>query len=432
MKKEIRSTAEWKEAIEKGQLDKTFEMLYGMDKCVIQVQRERYLDALAGFVATYGEKEEVHLFSAPGRSEISGNHTDHNHGLVLAASINLDAVGVAARNDEGIVRVLSQGREMDVIDLSKLDVKKEETNSSPALVRGVAAGFVKFGFRVGGYDAYTVTSVLKGSGLSSSAAFEILLGQMMNGLYNDQAADAVMLARIGQYAENVYFGKASGILDQMSSAVGGFVWMDFEDPTAPVVRPMKFDLSACGYALCIIDTGGSHSDLSDAYSAIPYEMKSVAKLFGKEVLRQVDEREWKEKLPALRGRVSDRAILRSLHFFAENKRVNEAADALEKEDLPRFFAQIIRSGNSSFRYLQNVYASAKPEEQGLSLALAMAEELLEGKGAWRVHGGGFAGTVQCFVPLAFCDEFSARMEEVFGKGSCHRLRVRPVGGLQIG
>ena len=208
--------------------------------------------------------------------------------------------------------------------------------------------------------------------------------------------------------------------------------MDFEDPTAPVVRPMKFDLSACGYALCIVDTGGSHSDLSDEYSAIPYEMKSVAKRLGKEVLRQVDETEWKEKLPTLRGKVSDRAILRSIHFFAENKRVNEAADALEKEDLPRFFAQIIRSGNSSFRYLQNVYASAKPEEQGLSLALAMAEELLEGKGAWRVHGGGFAGTVQCFVPLAFCDEFSDRMEEVFGKGSCYRLRVRPVGGLQIG
>ena len=414
--------------IESGGLDRAFAYLYSERA---EGQRARYAGALGAFAELFGADRQVRLFSAPGRTEVGGNHTDHQHGRVLAAGVNLDVIAVAAKNDDNVIRIQSAGYPMDTVDLGDLAIREEERNTAASLIRGMAARFKELGYPVGGFDAYTTSNVLKGSGLSSSAAFETVVGTMLSALYADGAADAVKIAQIGQYAENVYFGKPSGLMDQMACSVGGFITIDFLDPAAPVVEKVDFDFAASGYKLCIVDTGGNHADLTGDYAAAPVEMRAVAAAFGREVLREVDPEEFYAGLARLRGRCTDRAILRAFHFFADNDRVPKQVAALRGGDFEEFKRLIIESGRSSFMYLQNVYTCKNPDEQGLSLALAMSERMLAGRGAWRVHGGGFAGTIQAFVPQDLLEGYKAAMEAVFGEGRCHVLSVRPVGGTEV-
>ena len=407
----------------------TLDEIYTQDK--LAFQRERYEKAAAEFEKLFGEKP-THFFSAPGRTEIGGNHTDHNLGRVFAAGVSLDVIAAVKATDDGIITVKSEGFPVDRIDSSDVKVREEEKNSSAALIRGMAGGFLKNGHKIGGFNAYTTSNVLKGSGLSSSAAFEVLIGTILNGLYNEQAISAVEVAQLSQYAENVYFGKPSGLMDQMASSVGSFITIDFKDEKEPVIKKVDYDFSKSGYALCIVDTKGNHADLTPEYAAIPQEMKSVAQFFGKSVLREVDKQELLDNISAVREKCSDRAVLRALHYFDDNERVLAQAEALERGDIEGFFKLINESGDSSFRYLQNIYASSAPAEQGLSLALYIAKSVLGDKGACRVHGGGFAGTIQAFVPNDMLDKFSAEIEKVFGEGSCYVLSIRPVGGVMVG
>lgn len=419
-----------KNSITNGEFDARFKRAYVTDEAV-KAQHERYVSLAEDFAALFGEERDARLFSAPGRTEVGGNHTDHNHGRVLAASINLDAIAVAAKNDENIVRVKSRGYNMDVCDITDLEIKEDEKGHSPALVRGMCAGFKKYGYEIGGFDACTMSSVLSGSGLSSSAAYEVLVGTMLNYLYNDGKVDAITIAKIAQYAENVYFDKPCGLMDQMACSVGGFVTIDFNNPAEPVVNEVKFDFASSGHSLCIVDTKGSHSDLTDDYAAIRSEMEAVAGFFGKNVLREVDEDEFKKNIPAIREKVGDRAVLRAIHFFADNARVLKEVDALKKGNFDEFKAYILESGDSSYKYNQNVFSTKKPLEQPVSLALSLSESVLRGKGAWRVHGGGFAGTIQAFVPNEILADYKNAMESVFGEGSCYVLIIRPVGGVEI-
>ena len=419
-----------KDEIRGGALDSRLKRVYVTDEAVKE-QRGRYIDLINDFAAIFDETRDIRLFSAPGRTEVGGNHTDHNHGRVLAAGINLDAVAAAAKNSENIVRVKSRGYDTDVCDINDLSVKEEEKGHSPALVRGMCAGFKKYGYEIGGFDAVTMSSVLSGSGLSSSAAYEVLVGTMLNYLYNDGRVDAVTIAKIAQYAENVYFDKPCGLMDQTACSVGGFVTIDFNDPADPVINEVKFDFASCGHSLCIVDTKGSHSDLTDDYAAIRSEMESVAAVFGKKVLRDVDEEEFKKNIPQVRAVTGDRAVLRAIHFFADNDRVLKEVDALKKGDFETFKKYILESGDSSYMYNQNVFSVKQPAVQPVSLALALSESILSGKGAWRVHGGGFAGTIQAFVPAELLSDYKNAMESVFGEGSCYVLSIRPVGGVEI-
>mgnify|MGYP000107933238 CR=1 FL=1 len=370
-------------------------------------------------------------FSAPGRTEISGNHTDHQHGCVLAAAVDLETTAEVTLRPDSIIRVASEGYAPVEIDLNDLSVHAEEKNTTAALVRGVAAAFAQRGCKLRGFDAAVRSTVLPGSGLSSSAAFEVLIGTICNELFFDKKCSAIEIAQIGQYAENVYFGKPCGLMDQMASSVGGLVFIDFADPAHPAVRQAAFDFAHCGYTLCTLDSGADHADLTDEYAAIPEEMRRVARVFGKDVLREVDEAEFYAKLKATREAAGDRAVLRALHFFAENERVVGEVAALKANDFETFKKLVIASGNSSFEYLQNVYASCAVEDQGMSLALALAQHVLDGKGAWRVHGGGFGGTTQNFVPADLVPAFRETVESVFGAGSCHILHIRPFGGVCV-
>jgi len=414
-------------ALRNGAYDGTFKYLYA-DKSV--GQPERYCEAVGEFEALY-RMDKARLFSAPGRTEVGGNHTDHQHGRVLAAAVNLDIICVAAPNDDGIIRIKSAGFPMDEIDISDLSIKPKENNTAAALIRGMSARCKELGYKVSGFNAYTTSNVLKGSGLSSSAAFEVAVGVMINSLFNSGAIPAVEIAKIGKYAENNYFGKPSGLMDQMASSVGGFITIDFADVDMPVINPVSFDFSSWGHTLCIVDTKGDHADLTGEYAAIPAEMKSIAKEFGKDYLREVDPCEFRKRMPELRKKCGDRAVLRALHFFGDNDRVVRQSDALGKNDFGSFKDLIIESGRSSFAMLQNVFACHEPNEQGLTLALALSEELLAGKGAWRVHGGGFAGTIQAFVPNDLLETYIQAMEAVFGEGACHRLSIRPRGGVEV-
>lgn len=396
-------------------------------------QVRRYSRVLESFCSIFGtqEGEEVRFFSAPGRSEIGGNHTDHNNGKVLAAGVSLDIIAAAVPTNDNVILVKSEGYEADNISLSELEARESEYNTSAALIRGVAAGLVKNGFKVGGFKAYTTSDVLKGSGLSSSAAFEVLIGSILNGLYNGGEISPVKIAQIAQYAENEYFGKPSGLMDQMASSVGGFITIDFRDTSSPVINEIPFDLANSGYSLCIVDTKGSHADLTPEYAAIPAEMKSVAEHFGKSVLREITKEQVTAHIPEIRKSCGDRAVLRALHYFDENERVSQMEQALIQNDIGGFFDLVKKSGASSFRYLQNIFASSSPQEQGLSIALYLAESILGNEGAYRVHGGGFAGTVQAFVPDAKLDRFTAAMNGAFGDGSCYVLSVRPIGGAEV-
>jgi len=394
-------------------------------------QRLRLSKLLDSFSMLFGAARSVELFSAPGRTEVGGNHTDHNHGRVLAAGINLDAVAAASMNDENIVRVKSEGYSIDLVNLEELGVMPNERLKSVALVRGVCAAFKRRGYKVGGFDAATASDVLAGSGLSSSAAFEVLLGTIMNHIYNGGKVSAVEIAQIAQYAENEYFGKPCGLMDQTASSVGGFVTIDFENPKIPVIEKVDFDFSACGHALCIVDTGGSHSGLTEEYAAVREEMESVAAALGGDTLRDVSQADFETRIPELRTEVGDRAVLRAMHFFADNARVVKQANALRAGDFEGFKAAVIESGNSSFMYNQNVFLCKNPQRQSVSIALCLSEKLLSGSGAWRVHGGGFAGTIQAFVPLDKLENYKARMESVFGLNACYVLSIRPVGGVKI-
>ena len=420
---------EVKNTIENGGFDSALVRVYGEKE--LDAQRRRYAELCSFYEDTLGEGENIRFFSAPGRTEVCGNHTDHNNGKVLAASINLDAIAVVSKNDDNIIRVKSKGHKMNVVDLNDLVPNEANFGSSTTLVQGVAATIKNLGYTVAGFDACTASDVMGGSGLSSSAAFEVLLGSVLSYMFNDGKISPVEIAKVAQYSENVFFGKPCGLLDQMASSVGTFVTIDFKSVKDPVIKKIDFDFSKSGHSLCIVDTHGNHSDLTDDYAAVRTEMESVAQALGKNVLREVSYEEFFAALPELTGRVNDRAILRAIHFFNENKRVEKAVECLENNDFEGFKQVIIDSGRSSFMLNQNVYTPKNPTEQKLSLALAISKELLDGKGAWRVHGGGFAGTIQAFVPNDMLDTYKKTIEGVFGEGSCHVLIIRPVGGTQV-
>lgn len=375
--------------------------------------------------------EKHFVFSAPGRTEISGNHTDHQHGCVLAAAVNLETVADVCLNGTNTIRVQSEGYPALEVSLDDLAVREEEKNTTAALIRGVASCFAQKGAKLEGFDAAVSSTVLPGSGLSSSAAFEVLFGTILNELFYDKRLSAVEIAQIGQYAENVYFGKPCGLMDQMASSVGGLVYIDFENPEQPKIEKINFDLAKAGYALCIIDSGADHADLTDEYAAIPNELKEVCRFFGKDVLREIPEEEFLEKLPELRKQVSDRAILRAIHVYQENKRVKILASALRNEDLYAFFHMVRQSGQSSWMYLQNIYPSGAVAKQEVAVALTLCDTLLHGRGAYRVHGGGFAGTVQAFVPFDLLTKFKSEIERVLGEGKCHVLNIRADGGIRV-
>ena len=399
-----------------------------MSGLILSNSDKQILDA--GFAAAFGGAPERY-FSAPGRTEIGGNHTDHQRGRVLAAAVNLDTRAAVRVNGTGIIRILSKGYPMSVVDLSQLTPVESEINSTPALIRGVAARFVQLGCQVQGFDAYCESTVLAGSGLSSSAAYEVLIGTIINGLFFDGKASQPDVAKIGQYAENVFFGKPCGLMDQMASAVGNLVTIDFLDKENPVIKPVEFDFAACGHALCIIDSGADHADLTDEYAAVPGEIKAIAAWFGKEVLTQIREEDFYAAVPQLRGSCGDRAVMRAIHFYQENARVPRQVAALENGDFQTFLNLVKQSGYSSYMYLQNVIPAGYKAHQDVALALAMCEHFLAGKGAYRVHGGGFAGTVQAFVPYDILDSFVAGIDGALGKGACHVLSIRPQGGVEM-
>ena len=422
------TSTELKKALHEGALS-AFAHLYAD----INRQTERMILAVESFEGIYGEGREVSLLSVPGRSETIGNHTDHNRGCVIAAAIDRDVIAVVSPNEDGVIRMLSEGYEPETVDLSLLDDPDNfENYSSAALVAGVAAGFLKEGYSIGGFDAYLTTEVLKGSGISSSAAFEVMIGNVMNHLYNDGAVSSVAIAQISQYAENVFFGKPCGLMDQTACAVGGFVFIDFADPQKPVIEPIPAALSEQGYLLCIVNTGGNHADLNEDYASVPKEMKAVAALLGREVLRGLTEAELLAKAAEIRKALGDRALLRAMHFLRENERVLAAKAALLSNDIPSFFKEILASGHSSFEYLQNVYTVKAVDEQGLSLALALTDGFMQThEGAFRVHGGGFAGTILAFVKAEDADCYVKTMDAVFGEGSAMLLRVRPNGCVKL-
>ena len=382
-----------------------------------------------GFSAAFGTMPERY-FSAPGRTEIGGNHTDHQCGRVLAAAVNLDTRAAVRVNGTDTVRILSAGYPLCQVELSDLIPRSDEVNTTMALIRGVAARFSQLGCHVRGFDAYVESTVLPGSGLSSSAAYEVLIGTIINHLFFDARVSQPEIAMIGQYAENVYFGKPCGLMDQTASAVGGLVTIDFFDKENPVIESVEFDFASCGHALCIIDSRASHADLTDEYAAITTELKLICQHFGKEVLTQIDEADFYAAIPALRAECGDRAVLRAMHFYADNARVPRQVAALRSGDFDTFLRLVKESGHSSWMYLQNVIPAGYREHQDVALSLCLCDKYLQGKGAYRVHGGGFAGTVQAFVPFELLESFRAGIDAVLGEGACHVLSIRPEGGVE--
>ncbi|MBE6975393.1 MAG: galactokinase [Ruminococcaceae bacterium] len=384
----------------------------------------------AGFAAAFGGAP-TRYFSAPGRTEIGGNHTDHQRGRVLAGAVNLDTVAAVRPNGTDTIRILSQGYPMSQVRLTELTPNEAEFNTTPALIRGVAARFAELGCKVEGFDAYCTSTVLPGSGLSSSAAYEVLIGTIINHLFFDGRVSQPEVAMIGQYAENVFFGKPCGLMDQTASAVGGLVTIDFFEKGKPVIQSVEFDFASCGHALCIIDTRASHADLTDEYAAITQEMKAVCSHFGKDVLTEIDEADFYAAIPALREKCGDRAVLRAIHFYSDNARVPQQVAALRQGDFARFLELVTDSGYSSFMYLQNVVPAGYKDHQDVAMTLALCRRLLQGKGGFRVHGGGFAGTVQAFVPFEILESFRSGIDSVLGEGACHVLSIRPQGGVEM-
>ena len=420
-------------ALRGGDADGVLKPLYAADgnEAALSAARDRAVHVIEGFMNSFGDAARAALFSGPGRTEIGGNHTDHQHGHVLCGSVDLDILACAAPNGTETVRVISEGYPLVEVPLDSLSPREDEKNTSAALVRGVAARLSELGHELLGFDAYAVSDVISGSGLSSSAAYEVLIGCIFNRFFCHDALDAIEIAKAGQYAENVYFGKPCGLMDQMGSSVGGAVAIDFRDPTAPVVQKIDYDFSRSGHALCIVDTGSCHADLTDDYADIPREMGSVAAYFGKTVLRDVPESSFRAAIPTLRTACSDRAVLRALHFYTDDRRAAEEAEALAAGDFPRFLTLVNQSGYSSALWLQNNWSPKDLTQQAIPLALAVASELLDGTGAIRVHGGGFAGTIQAFVPNEKLEAFRAGMEALLGAGTCHILHIRPQGGCVV-
>jgi galactokinase len=429
----MRSITSIKASVAAGSYDMMLKNLYCRPADRLGPYRERIIRVLDGFMSEFhaGADTEVSVYSAPGRTEIGGNHTDHQRGKVLTGSVDLDALACAAPNGSTEVRIYSEGYGLTVIDISCLDPVKEEENSTKAIVRGTLAAIVSRGYTIAGFDAYVTSDVPGGSGLSSSACFEVLIGVTVNGLFcsNEIALDEI--AKIGQYAENVYFGKPSGLLDQMGCALGGIVAIDFQDKEKARYHEVEFDFASAGYALCIVDTGADHADLTDDYAAVPAEMRSVAAAFGKEVLCEVDEDEFYRSIADLRKTLGDRAVMRAIHYFTDCHRVEQQVEALEKHHFDKFLRLVSSSGHSSYMYLQNVDTYRDPANQPVALALAMAGYYLAGHGARRVHGGGFAGTIQAFVPLDRVETFRAGMDSMLGEGACRVTYIRPAGGCTL-
>ncbi len=421
-------TTELKKGFQDGKYEETLRDIY-VDEGVLDYQKERYIKAIESFEELFGEKE-VEIYSAPGRSEIGGNHTDHQNGRVLAASINLDAIAIVAKKENGIV-LKSEGYSMIKVSLADLLPKKEEEGTSAGLIRGVAAKLKEEGYETGGFEAYVTSDVLNGAGMSSSAAFEVLVGNILSGIYNEGKVSPVLIAQAGQYAENVFFGKPCGLMDQMASSVGNLIFIDFADVKNPVIKKVDVNFEDFDHSLCIIDTKGSHADLTDEYAAIPEEMKKVAAYFGKEILHQIDKNEFYIHVPEIRKVAGDRAVLRAMHWFEETERVINQVNALEEGDFEGFKTLIKASGDSSFKYLQNVYSVKNLFRQEMAVGLAFSDVILKGRGVSRVHGGGFAGTIQAFVPNDIVDIYKKNMEDIFGQDACHVLKIRKYGGMKV-
>lgn len=415
--------------IQNGELDSKLMDIY-VDGKLLDYQKNRYIEAIRKFEEIY-ESGEVMIFSAPGRSEVGGNHTDHQHGTVLAASINLDSIGVVRATNDNVIRLISDEYEEIVISLDNILMKQEEKETTTALIKGVVSGFLNRQYEVGGFSAYITSDVLIGAGLSSSAAFETLIGTILSGLYNNMSVSAVDIAIIGQYAENIYFCKPCGLMDQMACLVGNLVYIDFENPSKPIVEKIEFDMEQYGYSLCITDTKGSHADLTDEYAAVLKEMKLVAKHFGQDVLRGITTQDILKEIATLRFEFGDRSVLRALHFINENERVGQEVNALKTGNFEQFLYYVKASGDSSYKYLQNVYTNSDVYCQNVSIALAASDVVLEENGVSRVHGGGFAGTIQAFVKNSHVYEYKKNMDLIFGEGSCSDLRIRKYGGIQV-
>lgn len=400
-----------------------------VDENLLESQKERYVQAIEKFISLYGDKD-IEIYSTPGRSEVCGNHTDHQNGEVLAGAVNLDIIAIVSRSDQ-VVKVVSDDYDIVPIDVTDLIKRDEEEETSAGLIRGVLYRYQELGYHIGGFDAYMTSDVLQGSGLSSSAAFEVMIGTILSGLYNEMKVDPVVIAQVGQYSENVYFNKPCGLMDQCACSVGSLIHIDFKDKQQPFVEKIDVDFSEFKHSLCIVDVHASHADLTDDYASIPTEMKKVAAYFHKEVLREVDPIEFYNHLPEVRKVAGDRAVLRTIHLFEENKRVQKIVKALNQKDFETFKQVIHASGESSFKYLQNVYSNHDVHNQAVSIALALSESLLNGQGVCRVHGGGFAGTIQAFVKDEYVDTYRQEIEKYFGQGSCHVLKVRKYGGIKV-
>ena len=418
---------EIKNKIQNGGFDNDFIMLYGD----AEKARARYFDAVCEFEKIFPTENDIRLFSAPGRTEVGGNHTDHQHGCVLAGGVDMDVIAIVSLNDDNTVRIKSKGYDMDVINLDELQKCEKEIGRAAALIRGVCFKFSEMGIKLGGFNAYTTSNVLKGSGLSSSAAFEVLVSNILNGLFADNKVSAIEIAKISQFAEREYFGKPCGLLDQMASSLGGFTYADFNDPTDPITEKIDLDIKKFGYTLCVVDTGGNHANLTQDYADITIECKQISNALGVEFLRDANTNEFYEKIAELRKEFGERAVLRAFHFFNENARVLEQRDALKEGRFEDFLKLVNASGQSSFDYLQNLYSTTAVKEQGLSLAIALTKQFLGDKGACRVHGGGFAGTIQCYIPSDLLADYKTMIEKAYGEGSCSVLSIRPVGGYEI-
>lgn len=414
--------------IQNNDYNNTLKDVY-VDETLIESQKQRYVKALEKFMSLYGD-QDIEIYSTPGRSEVSGNHTDHQHGEVLAAAINLDIIAIVSPNESNI-KILSDDYDIQAVDINDLEKREDENGTSEGLIRGVCARFLELGYHIGGFNAYMTSDVLQGSGLSSSAAFEVIVGTVLSGLYNDMSIDPVVIAQVGQYSENVYFGKPCGLMDQCACSVGSLIHIDFKDNNHPVVEKVEVDFPEFKHSLCIVDVHASHADLTDDYASIPTEMKKVAQFFGQDFLRDVNEEDFYAKLPEVRKAVNDRAVLRTIHLFEENKRVKKAVQALKNDDFDTFKTTIKASGESSYKYLQNIYSNHDVDNQAVSIAIALSEDILKDQGVCRVHGGGFAGTIQAFVKDEFVETYKTEIEKYFGKGACHVLKVRKYGGMKV-
>ena len=428
----MKSVKELKKELAEGTFARKLAWLYCCGEESTAHYADRYVHVLNGLETEFGCHETAALFSAPGRTEIGGNHTDHQHGRVLAGSVNIDMIAAVGTNDLGQLRLKSEGYDLCVIDLSDLEKKKSEENTSPAILRGICAAFAQRGAKLSGLDVYVASNVPKGSGVSSSAAFEVLVGTILNELFlEERKVSPIEIAQIGQWVENAYFGKPCGLMDQMASSVGGVVGIDFADPAQPAVAKIDFDLSEAGLALCILDSGADHADLTDEYAAVPAECKAVAKVCGGEVLREVPYETFLKKIPQCRKACSDRAVLRAFHFYADNDRVEKQIFALVDKAYDTFLQLVNESGHSSWEYLQNITPAGAIQQQAVGLTIAVAKEILNGRGAVRVHGGGFAGMVQAFVPLDMVAKFQKEVEMILGENTCHVMDIRPVGGIRL-